>query len=71
MFLIINLLLQSVQVNRENIDTCNFVDCSILPYSISTFKLNGGVEALSPATRTNQNGNTDFASGGNPSAVLD
>ena len=67
-FLIINSLLQSVQANRENIDTCNFVNCSILPYSISTFKLNGSAEALSLATLVLEYG---CRIGGDLGAVLD
>ena len=38
--LILDSLLQSVQVNKANIGMHNFVNCSILPYSVSTFKLN-------------------------------
>ena len=38
--LILDSLLQLVQVNRANIGMHNFANCSILPYSISTFKLN-------------------------------
>ena len=71
MFLIINSLLHSVHVNRPNIDTHNFVNYSILPYNISIVKLNGSVEGLSPATRTNQDQNTDFASGDDLGAILD
>ena len=54
-----------------NIDTRNFVNYSILPYSISIIKLNDNVEALSLATRTDQFQNTDFASGDDLGAVLD
>ena len=71
MFLIINSLLQSTHANRANIDTHNFVNCSILPYSISIVKLNGNVEALNPATRTDQYQNTNFASGDDICLVLD
>ena len=39
--IIINSLLQSIQVSRANIDTCNFVNCPILPYNTSLFKFNG------------------------------
>ena len=54
MFLIINSLLQSIIVNRANIDTRNFINYSILPNSMSTFELNGSVEVLSLATRIDQ-----------------
>ena len=71
MFLIINSLLQSIIVNRANIDTRNFINYSILPNSMSTFELNGSVEVLSLATRIDQYLNTGFASGDNPCIVLD
>ena len=70
MFVIINSLLQSVQANRANIDKRNFVNCSILPYSISIVKLNGSVKALSPATRTNPHQNTDLAARDDLGAIL-
>ena len=53
-FLIIDSLLQSVHADRVNIDTCNFANCCILPYSISIFKLNGSAWALSLAIQTNK-----------------
>ena len=40
-FYIINSLLQSTEASMANLDECNLVNCSILSYSISTFKLNG------------------------------
>ena len=55
---IINSRLQSVQVNKANLDTLNFANYFILPYSISTFKLNGSVWALSVAIRTDKYWNT-------------
>ena len=58
LFFIINSQLQSVQASRANINTLNFAICSIVPYSISTFKLNGSVWALSVATRTDKYWNT-------------
>ena len=69
--LFINSLLQTVQANRANIDTHNFFNCSILPYSISIVELNSNAEALSPATRTDQHQNTDFAWGDDLGAILD
>ena len=69
MFLIINSLLQSVQVNTPNIETRNFV--SILPYSISTFRLKISVEAMSHATQIHQYRSMDFALGDDPCVVLD
>jgi hypothetical protein len=71
MFSITNFLLQLVQTNRSNIDVCNFFICSILSYNISIFKFNGSAWALSPTTQTNKYQNTNFASGGDPSTVLD
>ena len=67
----INSLLQSVQTIRANIDMCNFVNCFILPYKISTFNLNGSAWALGPVTRTERYRNTDFTLGDDPCAVLD
>lgn len=43
MLFIINSLLQLVQTSRANIDMHNFTNCSILSYSVSTFKLNNSV----------------------------
>ena len=40
-FYIINSVLLVIQVNRANMHMCNFANYYILPYSISTFKLNG------------------------------
>ena len=71
MFLIVNTLLQSVRAKRANINTRNFVNCSILPHSINTIKLNDSVEALSLATQTDQYQNTDFASRDDLGTVLD
>ena len=47
-------MIQSVQASRANINTLNFAICFILPYSISIFKLNDNVWALSVATRTDK-----------------
>ena len=43
----------------------------MLSYNISTFKLNGNAEVLSPATQTDQYQNTDSALGDDPCVVLD
>lgn len=57
--------------NMINIDTRNFINCFVLPYSVSTSKLDGNVKALSLATRTDQYRNVEFASGDDPCVVLD
>ena len=67
----INTLLQLVQISRANINTHKFTNCSILLNNISIFKLDGSAWALSPATRTDEYHNTDFALGNDPGAVLD
>jgi hypothetical protein len=41
MFSIINSLVQSIHASRANIDITALPFCSILPYSISTLKLDG------------------------------
>ena len=51
MFFIINSLLQFVQANRTNIDTHNLANCSILPYSISTSKIQRQCMSLGPKWR--------------------
>ena len=64
----------SIQVSRANIDTCNFANCSILPYSIGTFKLNSNAWALSfePWMENDNNIEQDeFCIGEDPSTVLD
>ena len=54
-----------------NIDTCNFSNCSILPYRICIFKLGSSAQALNPATQIDEYQNTDLALGDDPSVVLD
>lgn len=49
----------------------DFVNYFILSYSISLFKLNGNACAPSPATRTDEYRNTDFASAEHLGAILD
>ena len=52
----------SVHVNKANIDTCNFANCFILPYSINTFKLNNKAWTLSPEPWTETLNKTNLTS---------
>ena len=63
----------SVRVSRANIDTCNFVNCFILSYNISTIKLNSNAQALSPEPQTENDNDIEqdeFCIGDNPGVVL-
>ena len=70
MFLCIYSLLQSLHASRAHIDMHNFANCSISPYSNSTFKLNGSAWPLSAVTRVDVE-QDKFCIEDDPDAILD
>ena len=64
----------SIHTSRAIVDTCNFANCFILPYSISAFKLNNNAWVLSsePWTENDDDVEQDeLCIGDDPCAILD